>query len=133
LVVDVRGPDERSLQEAEAAVRRIAQEAAVDGASSTITLTAWHRPMEKTEATDRLVRMAKDIAHTIGFDVSDAATGGASDANTTAAAGVPTLDGLGPVGGREHSPEEWLELGSVVPRVSLLAGLVANARAALSP
>jgi glutamate carboxypeptidase len=133
LVVDVRGPDERSLQEAEAAVRRIAEEAAVDGASSTITLTAWHRPMEKTEATDRLVRMAKDIAHTIGFDVSDAATGGASDANTTAAAGVPTLDGLGPVGGREHSPEEWLELGSVVPRVSLLAGLVANARAALSP
>lgn len=133
LVVDVRGPDERSLREAEAEVRRIAEEAAVDGTSSTITLTAWHRPMEKTEATDRLVRMAKEIARTLGFDVSDAATGGASDANTTSAAGVPTLDGLGPVGGREHSPEEWLELGSVVPRVSLLAGLVANARATLPP
>jgi glutamate carboxypeptidase len=131
LAVDIRGPDERSLQAAEAEVRRIAERATVDGASAAFVLSAWHRPMEKTEATDRLVRMAKDIAGTLGFDLSDAATGGASDANTTAASGVPTLDGLGPVGGREHSPEEWLELDSVVPRVSLLAGLVAKARAAL--
>jgi glutamate carboxypeptidase len=131
LAVDIRGPDERSLQAAEAEVRRIAEKATVDGTSAAFVLSAWHRPMEKTEATDRLVRMAKDIAGTLGFDLSDAATGGASDANTTAASGVPTLDGLGPVGGREHSPEEWLELESVVPRVSLLAGLVAKARAAL--
>jgi glutamate carboxypeptidase len=131
LAVDIRGPDERSLQAAEAEVRRIAEKATVEGTSAAFVLSAWHRPMEKTEATDRLVRMAKDIAGTLGFDLSDAATGGASDANTTAASGVPTLDGLGPVGGREHSPEEWLELESVVPRVSLLAGLVAKARAAL--
>jgi glutamate carboxypeptidase len=131
LAVDIRGPDERSLQAAEAEVRRIAEKATVEGTSAAFVLSAWHRPMEKTEATDRLVRMAKDIAGTLGFDLSDAATGGASDANTTAASGVPTLDGLGPVGGREHSPEEWLELESVVPRVSLLAGLVAKAQAAL--
>ena len=54
------------------------------------------------------------------------ATGGASDANTTAAAGVPTLDGLGPVGGDDHSPAEWLDLTSVVPRTALLAGLIAR-------
>jgi glutamate carboxypeptidase len=131
LAVDIRGPDERSLQAAEDEVRRIAEKATVDGTSAAFVLSAWHRPMEKTEATDRLVQMAKDIAGTLGFDLSDAATGGASDANTTAASGVPTLDGLGPVGGREHSPEEWLELESVVPRVSLLAGLVAKARSAL--
>ncbi|HEV8682217.1 MAG TPA: M20 family metallopeptidase [Actinomycetota bacterium] len=131
LAVDVRGPDERSLQAAEAEVRRIAEEAAVDGTSSEVTVTAWHRPMEKTRATERLVGLAADLARALGFELRDAATGGASDANTTAAAGVPTLDGLGPVGGREHSPEEWLDMESVVPRVSLLAGLVANARPAL--
>jgi glutamate carboxypeptidase len=131
LAVDIRGPDEGSLQAAEAEVRRIAGQAEVEGTSSAITLTAWHRPMEKTPSTERLVGLAADLARDLGFEVRDAATGGASDANTTAAAGVPTLDGLGPVGGREHSPEEWLDLESVVPRVSLVAGLVANARSAL--
>ena len=55
----------------------------------------------------------------------DAATGGASDANTTAGLGVPTIDGLGPVGGLDHSPEEYLELDSIVPRTALLAALLA--------
>jgi glutamate carboxypeptidase len=131
LAVDIRGPDERSLQAAEAEVKRIGEESGVEGTSSTVTLTAWHRPMERSAATERLVGVAGEIATALGFELGDASTGGASDANTTAAAGVPTLDGLGPVGGREHSPEEWLDLGSVVPRVSLLAGLVANARVAL--
>ena len=131
LAVDIRGPDEQSLQAAEAEVRRIAEETAVDGTSSELTLTAWHRPMQRTETTERLVGIARDVAGALGFELRDAATGGASDANTTAAAGVPTLDGLGPIGGREHSPEEWLDLASVVPRVSLLAGLLANARAAV--
>jgi glutamate carboxypeptidase len=131
LAVDIRGLDERSLQAAEAEVKRIGEEAAVEGTSAAVTLTAWHRPMERSPATERLVGAAREIAGALGFDLGDASTGGASDANTTAAAGVPTLDGLGPVGGREHGPEEWLDLGSVVARVSLLAGLVANARAAL--
>jgi glutamate carboxypeptidase len=59
--------------------------------------------------------------------VDDQATGGASDANTTAGMGVPTLDGLGPVGGGAHGPDEWLDVGSVVPRVSLLAALISRA------
>ena len=40
----------------------------------------------------------------LGFEVDDAATGGASDANTTSGMGVPTLDGLGPIGGNDHAP-----------------------------
>ncbi len=68
--------------------------------------------------------LAQAIAGELGFTVRDAATGGASDANTTAAAGVPTLDGLGPIGGDDHAPPEWLDLSSVVPRTTLLAGLI---------
>ena len=66
------------------------------------------------------------IAGELGFPLKDAATGGASDANTTAALGVPTLDGLGPVGGDDHSVDEWLDLSSVVPRTALLAALMAR-------
>ena len=46
------------------------------------------------------------------------------DANTTAGMGVPTIDGLGPIGGNDHSPAEYLEVDSIVPRTTLLAGLL---------
>jgi len=51
-------------------------------------------------------------------------TGGASDANTTSGMGVPSLDGLGPIGGLDHSPGEYLEIASIVPRTTLLAALL---------
>ena len=67
----------------------------------------------------------------LGFALRDAATGGASDANTTSAAGLPSLDGLGPIGGDDHSVDEWLDLASVVPRTTLLAALMARIGEAL--
>jgi glutamate carboxypeptidase len=83
-------------------------------------------PMEKTEATGKLVERAQAIAAEVGFELRDAATGGASDANPVAGIGVPVLDGLGPVGGGDHAPNEWLDLTSVVPRITLLAALIAS-------
>jgi glutamate carboxypeptidase len=44
---------------------------------------------------------------------------------------VPTLDGLGPVGGDDHSVDEWLDLSSVGPRTTLLAALLARSGEAL--
>ena len=69
--------------------------------------------------------MRSALAGALGFPLHDAATGGASDANTTAGMGVPTIDGLGPIGGYDHSPDEYLEVGSIVPRTTLLAALIA--------
>jgi glutamate carboxypeptidase len=64
------------------------------------------------------------LAEALGFGLADTATGGASDANTTSGLGVPTIDGLGPIGGLDHSPDEYLEVGSIVPRTTLLAALI---------
>ena len=80
--------------------------------------------MEKSTASARLVELTRSIAAELGFELRDAATGGASDANTTAALGIPTIDGLGPIGGDDHSVDEWLDLDSVVPRTTLLAALI---------
>ena len=82
--------------------------------------------MEKREGTARLARLAIEVAGDLGFPLRDAATGGASDANTTSAAGVPTIDGLGPVGGNDHAPGEWIDVTSVVPRMALLAGVISR-------
>jgi glutamate carboxypeptidase len=68
--------------------------------------------------------LAIGVAADLGFDLVDVATGGMSDANKVAALGVPVLDGLGPVGGLDHSPDEYVELESIVPRTALLAGLI---------
>lgn len=46
--------------------------------------------------------------------------GDGSDANHTAAPGIPTLDGLGPIGAGFHSPEEYLDIASIEPRIRLL-------------
>jgi glutamate carboxypeptidase len=84
---------------------------------------AW-QPMEKLARSGRLVEHAQAVAERLGFAINDAATGGASDANTTSGMGVPSLDGLGPIGGNDHAPAEYLEVDSIVPRTTLLAGLL---------
>jgi glutamate carboxypeptidase len=81
-------------------------------------------PLVRTPASIHLAQQAQHIAFLLGFSVNHVLTGGASDASFTSEAGIPTLDGLGPTGGRDHSPDEYLVLDSVAPRTALLAGLI---------
>jgi glutamate carboxypeptidase len=122
--VDLRAATTTAFDIAAAEVERIATSSVLDGVTADIRRIAHHPPMERTEASARLVALARSLAGDLGFEVTDAATGGASDANTTAALGIPTLDGLGPVGGDDHSVDEWLDVTSIGPRTVLLAGLI---------
>ena len=124
LEVDVRGADRAGLEAAEAAIAEVAD--AIEVADTSVGIAAEHRwwPMQKLDRSGRLVEHAKAVASSLGFDLADAATGGASDANTTSGMGVPSIDGLGPIGGNDHSPAEYLEVQSIVPRTALLAGLL---------
>jgi glutamate carboxypeptidase len=124
LEIDVRAVTRESLEAVEAEIHRLAADPAVPDVTVTIEEAGRHWPMEKLERSGHLVDLAVTLAGELGFPLRDAATGGASDANTTAGMGVPTLDGLGPIGGLDHSPEEYLEVGSIVPRTTLLAGLL---------
>jgi glutamate carboxypeptidase len=126
LHVDLRAPVLETLEEAEREIERICAEHVVPDVITDVIGNGWHRPMEKKAGADRLVHIAVELAGDLGFALRDAATGGASDANTTSAAGTPTIDGLGPVGGDDHAPAEWLDLSSVIPRVALLAGLISR-------
>jgi glutamate carboxypeptidase len=126
MVVDVRSPEGETLDAVYVEIGRICASPVTPDVSLKAVGRHWHRPMEKSEASQRLVDMAREIAAEIGWDLVDSATGGASDACTTSAAGVPTLDGLGPIGGGDHSPIERVDLTSVVPRATLLAGIVAR-------
>jgi glutamate carboxypeptidase len=124
--VDVRSPEEETLRAVEAEVERIAREHTVPDVTVDVIESKWHRPMEKKQGGAALAALAARVAGDLGFELRDAATGGASDANTTSAAGVPTLDGFGPIGGDDHGPAEWMDLRSVVPRIALLAGVLSE-------
>ncbi len=81
-------------------------------------------PMERSRATATLFRHAATLAAELGFSLTEAATGGGSDGNFTAALGVPTLDGMGAVGEGAHASHESVLLKDLVPRTALLAEMI---------
>jgi glutamate carboxypeptidase len=83
-------------------------------------------PMERKAGTIALYKQARRLAAELGFVLEEAATGGGSDGNFTAALGVPTLDGLGAVGDGAHAAHESVVIEHLVPRTALLAGLIAS-------
>ena len=124
LEVDVRATAREALETAEAEIRRIAETTELPDTTIEFEPMARWWPMEKLERSGRLVEHAQAVAQTLGFEVADASTGGASDANSTSGMGIPSLDGLGPIGGNDHAPAEYLDVDSIVPRTTLLAGLL---------
>jgi glutamate carboxypeptidase len=124
LELDLRATVAEHLDAARGAVDEIAGRTVVPDVTVSVEESSGHRPMEKLERSGRLVDHTIALADRLGFSLKDTTTGGASDANTTSGMGIPTLDGLGPVGGNDHSPAEYLEVDSIVPRTTLLAALL---------
>jgi glutamate carboxypeptidase len=81
-------------------------------------------PLTDNPATQALAVRAKAIYAGIGRTLGTGGNGGASESALASAAGTPALDGLGAVGGGFHSPAEWLDVESVVPRIYLTAKLL---------
>jgi len=94
----------------------------------TLTITGGinRPPMERKAGVVRLYKRARALAAGLGFELVEAATGGASDGNLTAALGIATLDGLGPVGAGAHAAHEHLLLEHLAPRTALLAALLSS-------
>jgi glutamate carboxypeptidase len=122
--IDLRARTVEDLERTIAAMQALAATPTVQGTTVTLSGKIGHQPMVRTGAIGRLVALCQASARDADFSVDETATGGGSDGNTTAAMGVPTLDALGPVGGSAHSPGEYLEISSIVPRTAMLAGLI---------
>jgi glutamate carboxypeptidase len=92
----------------------------------TLTVTGGinRPPMERSRGTVRLFRQAQALASELGFALDEAATGGGSDGNFTAALGIPTLDGMGAVGEGAHARHESVLIEHLAPRTALLAAML---------
>jgi glutamate carboxypeptidase len=123
--IDVRAADSTGAALAHRALLEfVGRPSSVAGAQVRLEGEFTFPPMERTPAVAFLAQLAKQSAQALGFQVGEAFTGGASDASNIAALGVPVLDGLGPIGGMDHSPEEYILPASILPRTAMLAGLI---------
>lgn len=85
----------------------------------------FDRPPLEGQHSAALYARAKSLAKEMGLSLGQAAAGGGSDGNFTAALGIPTLDGLGAVGDGAHSDHEHIQAKSLPDRAALLAALLA--------
>lgn len=124
--LDVRAWTNAAMHAAQEALEAIAAAPAVPGVRMRIALEPGSAcpAMERTAGVAALEARAARIASELGFTLRGAATGGAADISYAALAGAPALDGLGPVGGLDHSPDEYILRSSIVPRTTLLARLI---------
>jgi glutamate carboxypeptidase len=86
----------------------------------------FDRPPLERKHSAQLFANAKSLASQMGFKLDEAAAGGGSDGNFTAALGIPTLDGLGAVGDGAHATHEHILTKSLPERAALLAALLAS-------
>jgi glutamate carboxypeptidase len=125
LRIEVRAATAADVLRVEAALQELLDHPDVPGTTATIEQLDLCPPMEDTAASRRMLTTAQTAAKTLGFTLDACATGGVGDANLLAGTGLPVLDGLGPIGGADHTPQEWLDIESVPQRVALLAALIA--------
>jgi glutamate carboxypeptidase len=124
--VDVRVSE---LEEAARVEAAMAQLTPVDPGARLDVRGGVNRPPMAEAATAELFALAQKVAADAGLPIpSGTVVGGGSDGNFTAALGIPTLDGLGVVGGGAHSDDEYALVDALVDRARFIAALVDRIR-----
>ena len=125
-VVDVRAWTTAELERVGREIRQLTPH--LPGAVVEVSGHINRYPLEESAATE-LLALAQDAAADIGLAPPQGVrSGGGSDGNLTAALGVPTLDGLGAVGGHPHARSEHTDVQAMPARAALLAALITRIR-----
>ena len=122
--VDVRVPDVEEQRRVEDGMRALS--AVVPGARVEVS-GGPNRPPLDARSSARLFAHASALAVELGLPpLASAAVGGGSDGNFTAGIGIPTLDGLGAVGGGAHAEDEHVLVDALPGRTALLVALAGD-------
>ena len=122
--VNVRARTPGDFDKVEAALKASAAHTLVPDTTVTVTHNTSYPPLATNPATQALAARARAIYAGMGKTLGEGGNGGASESALAAAAGVPALDGLGPVGGGFHSEKEFVDLRTVTPRLYLMTKLL---------
>ncbi|MEW9121503.1 MAG: M20 family metallopeptidase [Thermotaleaceae bacterium] len=124
ITVDIRISTLEEASKIEKKIQQIAQKKYVPGTMTFLEGGIKRPPLEKNQYSAKIYETVKDLGAEMGIQIGEVFAGGGSDGNFTSALGIPTIDGLGPVGGGYHSKDEYMDLDSVIPRISLLIKLI---------
>jgi glutamate carboxypeptidase len=119
--IDLRYARPADRAAAMAAIEKIIASGFVPGTRSKLEIKGEFLPLNATPASEALFAVYQGAAQDAGLRVNGEFSGACADSGFTAAVGCPTLCGVGPVGGKAHTPEEYLEIDSMVPRAQAIA------------
>jgi glutamate carboxypeptidase len=119
--IDLRYVKPADREYALAAIRKIVDTATVPGTTATLEILGEFLPLTQSAESEQIFNAYAAASQDLGMTVKGEFAGGCADSGFTAAVGCPTLCAVGPVGGNAHTPEEYLEVESIVPRAQALA------------
>ena len=124
--IDLRYVTPADRAAAMARIEGIVATAHVPGTEAKLEIAGEFFPLVESTDGKRLFDHYASCAKDLGIDIAAEFTGGCADSGFTAAVGTPTICAVGPIGGKAHSPEEYLVVDSLVPRAQSLALAVAR-------
>ena len=128
--IDLRYVERPDRDEAMGRIHEIVGRSFVPGTRAKLSIRGEFLPLTQNVASARLFEAYRVAAGASGLDIRGEFSGGCADSGFTAAVGAPTLCAVGPIGGKAHSPDEYLEIGSMVPRAQALARAILRIDAA---
>jgi glutamate carboxypeptidase len=119
--IDLRYVKPADRVRAMAAIRAVVEDEDPPGTGGTFEIRGEFLPLEPTPASTRCLELYKAASASLGLEVDGDFTGGCADSGFTAAVGAPTLCGVGPIGGKGHTPDEYLKVDTLVTRAQAAA------------
>jgi glutamate carboxypeptidase len=119
--IDLRYIKREDRATALAALQEIVDHPTVAGTTAKLEVAGEFLPLAATPDSEALFAVYRAAAKDTGLDIAGEFAGGCADSGFTAAVGCPTLCATGAVGGNAHTPEEYMEVDSLVPRARALA------------
>lgn len=119
--IDLRYVTAAQRDEMVGKIRAIIETPVVAGTGAVLSIKGEFQPLEGTAESQKLFETYREATAGLGIATIAEFTGGCADSGFTAAQGCPTLCSVGPVGGMAHTPDEFLEVDSIVPAAQALA------------
>jgi len=126
--LEVRFLNQEHGDEVEDRIQKLANSSREFGIATKLIKGRARPPMEHIPGTAQLFQQVVQVAARNQINLSEESRWGASDANLLTAVGLPTIDGLGPVGEMDHSEDERIVKASLFQRVELLVNLLWDLR-----
>jgi glutamate carboxypeptidase len=124
VTADVRAFTSEEFNRVEAGLARLIRHTTVPDVAVKATMKRNFPPWPRAASTDALLSRARHLYAEMDRKLEGVPAGSSADVAFAAETGVPSLDGLGPLGGGAHGADDYVDLSSIVPRVYLLTRML---------